>query len=49
MDLGYWIYLHVFALVHPPGVASLLYSIAFVLTCWLPMLILCRRKIFLKI
>jgi predicted acyltransferase len=49
VDLGYWIYLHVFAHVHPPGVASLLYSIAFVLACWLPMLILYRRKIFLKV
>jgi predicted acyltransferase len=49
MSLGYWIYLHVFALVHPPGVASLLYSIAFVLVCWLPMLVLYRRKIFLKV
>jgi hypothetical protein len=26
VSLGYWIYLHVFALVHPPGIASLLYS-----------------------
>jgi predicted acyltransferase len=49
MDLGYWIYLHVFAPIHPPGVASLLYSIAFVLACWLPMLVLYRRKIFLKV
>jgi predicted acyltransferase len=49
MDLGYWIYLHVFAPIHPPGVASLLYSITFVLACWLPMLVLYRRKIFLKV
>jgi predicted acyltransferase len=49
MDLGSWIYLHVFALVHPPGVASLLYSIAFTLACWLPMLVLYRRKIFIRV
>jgi predicted acyltransferase len=48
-DLGYWIYLHVFAPIHPPGVASLLYSIAFVLACWVPMFVLYRRKIFLKV
>jgi predicted acyltransferase len=44
-----WIYAHVFAPIHPPGVASLLYSIAFVLVCWLPMLVLYRMKIFLKV
>ncbi|HEY1498355.1 MAG TPA: heparan-alpha-glucosaminide N-acetyltransferase domain-containing protein [Acidobacteriaceae bacterium] len=44
-----WIYAHVFAPIHPPGVASLLYSIAFVLACWLPMLVLYRMKIFLKV
>jgi predicted acyltransferase len=49
MDLGYWIYLHVFAPIHPPGVASLLYSIAFTLACWLPMFVLYRRKIFIRV
>ncbi|HEX4068308.1 MAG TPA: DUF5009 domain-containing protein [Acidobacteriaceae bacterium] len=46
---GYWLYLHSFAYVHPPGVASLLYSIWFVLMCWLPMAVLYRMKIFLKV
>src|ERR1700691_5890736 len=48
-SLSQWIYSRVFAPVHPPGIASLLYSIAFVLVCWLPVLILYRRKIFLKV
>jgi predicted acyltransferase len=46
---GYWLYLHSFAYVHPPGVASLLYSVWFVLMCWLPMAVLYRMKIFLKV
>lgn len=49
MSLGYWIYLRVFAWIQPPGVASLLYSICFVLACWVPMAILYRKKIFLKV
>jgi predicted acyltransferase len=49
MELGYWIYLHVFDPIHPPGLASLLYSIAFVLACWAPMFVLYRKKIFLKV
>jgi predicted acyltransferase len=48
-SLGYWLYLHSFAYVHPPGVASLLYSVWFVLMCWLPMAVLYRMKIFLKV
>ncbi len=48
-SLGYWLYLHTFAYVHPPGVASLLYSVWFVLMCWLPMAVLYRMKIFLKV
>lgn len=48
-SFGYWLYLHSFAHVQPPGVASLLYSIWFVLMCWLPMAVLYRMKIFLKV
>lgn len=48
-SLGYWLYLHIFAHVPPPGVSSLLYSIWFVLMCWLPMAVLYRRKVFLKV
>lgn len=49
VSFGYWLYLHSFAHIHPLGVASLLYSISFVLLCWLPMAVLYRRKIFLKV
>ena len=49
MSLSLWIYNHLFAPIHPPGVASLLYSIAFTLVCWLPMAFLYRKRIFLKV
>jgi predicted acyltransferase len=48
-SLGQVIYADVFAAIHPPGLASLLYSICFMLVCWLPMALLYRRKIFLKV
>jgi predicted acyltransferase len=48
-NLGGWIYAHVFAAIRPLGVASLLYSIGFMLVCWLPTAVLYRRKIFLKL
>ncbi len=44
-----WFYLRTFAHIHPPGVGSLVYAITFVLVCWLPMLVLYRKKIFLKV
>jgi predicted acyltransferase len=40
-----WPYAH----IHPPGVGSLAYSIAFMLVCWMVMLVLYRRKIFIKV
>jgi predicted acyltransferase len=43
------VYAHVFAGIHPAGLASLLYSICFMLVCWLCMLPLYRKKIFLKV
>ncbi len=43
------IYDTVFRHIVNPAFGSLLYSLAFVLVCWLPMLILFRRKIFLKL
>ena len=48
-SLDLWLYSRVFAPIHPPGVASLLYSIVFTLVCWLPVLVLYRKKIFLKV
>ena len=46
--LGAWVYIP-FAHIHPPGVGSLLYSIAFAAVCWIPTYVLYRRRIFLKI
>ena len=43
------IYLHIFQPIGTPAFSSLLYSLVFVLVCWLPMLVLYRRKIFLKL
>jgi predicted acyltransferase len=48
-SLGSAIYSHGFAWAQPPGLASLLYSIAFMLVCWLPVTVLYRKKIFLKL
>ncbi len=44
-----WIYRPIFAPIHPVGLGSLLYSIAFTIVCWLATYTLWRRKIFLKI
>jgi predicted acyltransferase len=49
IGLDAWIYGHVFAIVPPPGLASLLYSICFMLICWIPVAILYRRKIFIRV
>ena len=49
VSLGMWIYAHSWVHIHPPGLGSLLYSIAFTLACWLPMAVLYRRKIFIKV
>jgi predicted acyltransferase len=49
LPLDAWIYAHIFAHIHPAGVGSLAYSIAFTLVCWLPMLVLYRKKIFIKV
>lgn len=46
-----WIYRHVFTLPGAPGSAnaSLAYSLAFVFVCWIPVFVLYRKRIFLKI
>lgn len=49
MELGEWLYQNIFRFIHPPGLASLVYSILFMLVCWLPVTILYRKKIFLKL
>jgi predicted acyltransferase len=49
VNLGGWIYARSFAHIQPPGFGSLLYSITFTLVCWLVMLVLYRKKIFIKV
>ncbi|HEX3941721.1 MAG TPA: heparan-alpha-glucosaminide N-acetyltransferase domain-containing protein [Acidobacteriaceae bacterium] len=40
---------HLNRAVHPLAIASLIYATVFVLVCWIPLLGLYRRKIFLKV
>jgi predicted acyltransferase len=47
--LGQVIYSHVFALVPDRAFGSLLYSLSYVAVCFIPVLILYRKKIFIKI
>jgi predicted acyltransferase len=47
--LGQVIYSHIFALVPDRAFGSLLYSLSYVAVCFLPVLILYRKKIFIKI
>ena len=44
-----FLYLHLFAPLASPPHASLLYALVYVLICWVPMWILYRKGIFLKI
>lgn len=46
---GQYAYTRWFAGVGSPAVGSLLYSLAFVAVCWVPMLVLYRRGVFLKL
>jgi predicted acyltransferase len=48
-SLGQIIYAHVFAHVPDPAFGSLLFSLAFVAVCFIPGLILYKKKIFIKI
>jgi predicted acyltransferase len=43
------IYFHLFAPIHPPQIGSLMYAMMFVLISWLPVAILYRKKIFIKV
>jgi predicted acyltransferase len=49
MDLHQWIYDHWFFSLINPSFGSLLYALAFVLVCFLPVLFLNRKKIFIKV
>ncbi len=44
-----WLYLHIVAVVPWPAWASLFYSIGFVAVCFVPAVILYRRRIFIRI
>jgi predicted acyltransferase len=48
-DLQQYIYMHWFFPIINPSFGSLLYALAFVLVCFVPVLVLYRRKIFIKI
>lgn len=44
-----WLYAHILAIVPWPAWASLLYSIGFVVVCFIPIAVLYRRRIFIRI
>jgi predicted acyltransferase len=48
-NLQQWLYHSILAVVPHPAFASLLYSLGFVAVCWLPVYVLYRRRIFIKI
>jgi predicted acyltransferase len=48
-SLQQWIYLTVFHPIINPAFGSLIYSVCFVFVCWVPMYVLYRKKIFLKL
>ncbi len=49
LNLQQWLYLHIFMPIVNPAFGSLVYSLAFVLVCLLPVVVLYRRRIFLKL
>jgi predicted acyltransferase len=44
-----YLYSKLFGFISPPALGSLIYSIAFVIMCWLPMYVMYRKRIFLKV
>jgi predicted acyltransferase len=48
-SLQQWIYYHCFFPLINPSFGSLLYALTFVLVCFLPVVFLYRKKIFIKI
>lgn len=48
-NLQQWLYHSILAVVPNPAFASLLYSLGFVAVCWLPVYVLYRKRIFIKI
>ncbi len=48
-NLQQWLYHSIHAVVPDAAFASLLYSLGFVVVCWLPVFLLYRKRIFIKI
>ena len=48
-SLESWIYVTLFEPIVNPAFGSMLYSICFVAACWIPMCVLYRRKVFIKL
>lgn len=49
LNLKHWIYNGILTMMPDSGLASLIYSLGFVLVCWLPVYVLYRKRIFIKI
>ena len=49
VDLGFWIFSHVFAHIPDRGWAAFAYSVSFTAVCFVPVWILYRKKIFMKV
>ncbi len=49
VNLLHWFYLSILHVIPDAAFASLLYSLAYVAICWIPMYVLYRRRIFIKI
>lgn len=47
--IGGYVYNHAFKNVGSPAIGSMLFSLFFVAVCWVPMAVLYRRRIFLKL
>jgi predicted acyltransferase len=48
-DLGQWYYEWLLKAIHDVPFASLLFSLTFVVVCWIPVYLLYRKRIFIKI
>jgi len=49
VNVTHWIYAGIMHVIPDPAFASLLYSLAYVAVCWIPMYVLYRKRIFIKI
>ncbi|MGC2160361.1 MAG: heparan-alpha-glucosaminide N-acetyltransferase domain-containing protein [Silvibacterium sp.] len=49
LTLSGYLSMDVFQRVHPPGIGALLFALAFVMVCWLVVLPLYKRRIFIKV